>query len=80
MSEFDIQRRMGAAFLRLPGVEGISLENSEGGGRVNSFWKFLPNCFSTQSFNILKAKVLKSEEEKKTNQKRISHIGSGGEV
>lgn len=51
-----------------------ALENSESEGRGNRFGKFLPNCFSTQSFNILKLKILKS------GKKKISLIGSGGEL
>lgn len=35
---------------------------------VNSFWKFLPNRFSTQSFSVLKLNMLKWE--RKTNKQK----------
>lgn len=39
---------------------------------ANRFWVFLPNCFSSQSFNIFKEKKkIKSEREKKINLRRI---------
>lgn len=36
----------------------------------NGIGKFLPNCFSTQSFHILKLKMLKWERKKKDQSYR----------
>lgn len=70
MWEFDIQRRKGAAVLRLNGVEDIgqSLGKHRVEEVVNRFWKFFPNCFSTQSFSILKLKMLNWKEKKQTKK------------
>lgn len=50
--------------------KALVLQNREGGGRINSFWKYLPTCFSTQSFYILKLKTIKSVENKKDQSYR----------
>lgn len=45
--------------------KALVLQNREDRRRINSFCKCLPTCFSTQSFYILKLKMIKSEENNK---------------